>query len=82
MSEEKRVIQDMSFEEALAELETIVKTLEAGGQALDDSIAHYERGTALKKHCETKLKEAQLKVEKIIGTNEDGSPQTEPFEIA
>lgn len=75
-------IKELTFEDALAELETIVKTLEAGGQALDDSIAHYERGTALKKHCEQKLKEAQLKVEKIIGTNDDSSPQTEPFDVA
>lgn len=72
-------IESMSFEEALVELERIVKQLEAGGQALEASITHYERGTQLKAHCEKKLKEAQLKVEKIIGANDDGTLRKEPF---
>jgi exodeoxyribonuclease VII small subunit len=56
----------MSFEDALRELEQIVHKLEAGDVPLDDSIRIYERGAALKAHCETKLKEAELKVEKIV----------------
>jgi exodeoxyribonuclease VII small subunit len=56
----------LSFEEALAELEKIVRNLEDGKVRLDEAVAAYERGAALKRHCEKKLKEASLKVEKII----------------
>jgi exodeoxyribonuclease VII small subunit len=59
-------IAAMSFEEAMAELEAIVRRLEEGSAKLDDAIAAYERGTALKRHCEAKLQEAQLRVEKIV----------------
>ena len=73
-------IKKMSFEEALAELETIVERLEGGQAKLDDAIGAYERGAALKQHCETKLREAQDKVEKIrLGA--DGSVSAEPAEI-
>lgn len=61
----------MSFEEALSELEEIVKSLETGKASLENSITSYERGVALKKHCEKKLKEAQTKIEKIA-INENG----------
>ena len=59
-------IASMSFEDALRELEQIVHKLEAGDVPLEDSIRIYERGAALKAHCETKLKEAELTVEKIV----------------
>ncbi len=59
-------ISTMSFEAALLELEQIVVKLEAGDVALEDSIRIYERGAALRAHCEAKLKEAELKVEKIV----------------
>lgn len=72
-------IQTLSFESALAELETIVRSLESGTAALEDSITCYERGIALKNHCETKLREAQAKIEKItIGP--DGKVGTTPFD--
>jgi exodeoxyribonuclease VII small subunit len=58
----------MSFEEALEELEAIVRQLEAGKGRLDDAIGSYERGAALKQHCEKKLTEAKAKVEKITLT--------------
>lgn len=58
-------ISKMSFEDALAALEKIVNDLEAGRAPLAESISLYERGVSLKNHCESKLKEAQLKVEKI-----------------
>ena len=58
----------LSFEQALAELEKIVQQLERGDVALEDSIRAYERGAALKAHCEAKLKDAQLKVEQIVLT--------------
>jgi exodeoxyribonuclease VII small subunit len=59
-------IAAMSFEQALAELEQIVGRLESGQAPLEDSIRFYERGAALKAHCEAKLKEASLRVEKIV----------------
>ena len=58
-------IVKMSFEDALAELEEIVRTLEGGKGKLEEAITAYERGAQLKVHCEKKLKEAQAKVEKI-----------------
>ncbi|MEM6781171.1 MAG: exodeoxyribonuclease VII small subunit [Pseudomonadota bacterium] len=70
-------IEKMSFEESLAELETIVGSLESGKAPLEESITAYERGIALKKHCETKLREAQSKIEKIT-INEDGTVNAEP----
>ncbi|WP_259783195.1 exodeoxyribonuclease VII small subunit [Aestuariispira ectoiniformans] len=58
-------IDAMGFEQALQELETIVKALESGSVSLDESINAYERGAALKRHCEKKLAEARMRVEKI-----------------
>lgn len=72
-------IADMSFEEALAALETVVGQLEGGQVPLEASIALYERGDALKKHCEARLKEAELKVQKIVGS-EGGEPDLAPFD--
>ncbi len=63
-------IADLPFERALAELEEIVRRLERGDVPLEDSIAIYERGEALKKHCEGLLKRAEARIEKItIGPN-------------
>ncbi len=59
-------IAAMSFEDALAELDGIVQSLESGQADLDDAIRAYERGTALKTHCEKKLAEAKAKIEKIV----------------
>lgn len=56
----------MSFESALKELEAIVSRLEQGEVDLEDSIALYERGQALKIHCEKKLKSAETRLEKIV----------------
>ncbi len=58
-------ISSLSFEKALAALEDIVARLEAGKVDLEESIKIYERGEALRKHCETKLKEAEARIEKI-----------------
>ena len=73
-------IAGMSFEEALAELQDLVKRLERGDNKLDDAIKAYERGAALKRHCEAKLREAQLKVEKIV-LSQDGSVGVEPAKL-
>jgi exodeoxyribonuclease VII small subunit len=59
-------VEDLSFETALHELETIVAKLEQGEVELDASIALYERGQALKTHCEAKLKDAEGRLEKIV----------------
>ena len=64
MSDQKP-IEDMSFEEAIRELETVVGQLDRGDVALEDSIKLYERGAALKARCEAKLKEAEEKVAAI-----------------
>ena len=69
--------QSLSFEKALAELEEIVRKLESGSVDLEESIALYERGAALKAHCEAKLKTAQEKIEKIV-VSADGKPKAEP----
>ncbi len=58
-------VENLSFEEALQKLEEIVQKLEAGTVTLEESISYYERGASLKKHCESKLKAATLRVEKI-----------------
>ena len=70
-------IDAMSFEEALKELEEIVRRLEAGDVELEKSIEIYERGAKLKAHCEARLKSAELKIEQIV-QGKDGKPSTEP----
>ncbi|MGB0907246.1 MAG: exodeoxyribonuclease VII small subunit [Maricaulaceae bacterium] len=72
-------VKEMSFEAALAELEGIVAKLERGDASLEDSINIYQRGALLKAHCEGKLKDAQLKVEKIV-LKSDGQAETQPFD--
>ena len=72
-------IETLSFEGALKELEAIVARLEQGDVDLEDSIALYERGQALKSLCETKLKAAEGRLEKIV-MGADGRPQLETME--
>ena len=73
-------IASLSFEQALAQLERIVAELESGRTDLEQSIEAYERGSKLKAHCEAKLKEAQLRVEKIV-IGPSGQPRVEPAEF-
>ncbi len=73
-------ISALSFEDALEELETIVKRLESGQSKLDDAIGAYERGSLLKAHCEAKLREAQARVEKISKAA-DGALSAEPTDL-
>lgn len=73
-------ISELSFEAALDELEKIVAQLESGKAPLQESIAIYERGEALKRHCETLLKQAEARIEKIT-LAKDGAPVgTEPLD--
>ena len=76
----EKPVNEMSFEEAMAELEAVVGQLERGEVALDQSIALYERGAALKARCEVKLREAEEKVAQIT-LDANGAPTgTTPVE--
>jgi len=74
-------VETLSFETALKELEEIVSRLEQGEVDLEDSIALYERGQALKAHCEQKLKAAEGRLEKIV-LGASGPAGTEPMDAA
>lgn len=74
-------IAGLSFEKALAQLEEIVAKLESGKVDLEQSIAIYERGEALKAQCEKQLKDAEARIEKIT-LRPDGTPSgTEPLDV-
>lgn len=79
-NEDARDIASMSFEDALLELETIVRRLEEGTAKLDEAIAAYERGAALKRHCERKLEEAKARVDTVIAGS-DGQLSAEPARL-
>ena len=72
-------IAGLSFEDALAELEQIVRGLEDGKQKLEDSLSAYERGALLRRHCEAKLAEAETRVQAIV-QRADGSLGAKPLE--
>lgn len=78
MTEAKK-IKDLSFEEALSELEQIVSSLETGQMPLEEAIEGYSRGSELKLHCEKKLQQAKLKVEKLQ-LKENGELNAEAFD--
>lgn len=63
---EADAVKALSFEAALSELDAIVKKLEGGSAKLEEAIADYERGAALRRHCEAKLAEAEQKVQAIV----------------
>ena len=71
-------IEKMSFEKAMAELETIVSDLENGSIELEESIEKYQRGIQLKKHCDQKLKEANMKIDQIE-IDKNGNVTEKPF---
>ncbi|MBY0291755.1 MAG: exodeoxyribonuclease VII small subunit [Alphaproteobacteria bacterium] len=73
-------VDPISFEEALKELETIVRRLEEGKTSLEDAISSYERGATLRVYCEKKLKDARLRVEQIV-VNTDGTLMTKPVNL-
>jgi exodeoxyribonuclease VII small subunit len=73
-------IKEMSFERALKELETIVSRLERGDVELEESINIYERGEALREHCDRLLRQAESRVEKLV-VGADGTPRSaEPLD--
>ena len=69
----QKKVGNISFEEALTELESIVQKLESGQVKLEEAVNAYEKGIQMQKICEEKLKEAQMKVEKLI-LNKEGKP--------
>lgn len=71
-------LEKLGFEEALQQLELIVRDLEGGKIKLDEAVEAYEKAVALKKICEARLKAAQLKIE-LIETGSDGQPTLKPF---
>lgn len=71
-----KAVKDLSFEEALEELETIVRRLEEGKTGLEEAIKAYERGAQLRIHCEKKLRDAKMRVDKIV-VNENGTISTQ-----
>jgi exodeoxyribonuclease VII small subunit len=73
-------IAKLGFEDALKQLEDIVRDLESGKGKLEDAITSYERGAALKQHCERKLAEAQMKIEKIM-LGADGTVKAVPADL-
>ncbi len=73
-------VAGLSFEQALGALEKIVQDLERGQLDLDAAIRAYERGTRLKQHCEGRLREAQLRVDRIT-VNSAGEVSAEPAEL-
>lgn len=76
MSEE----QPAAFEASLAELEDILRGLEDGTASLEESIARYERGVGLLKLCYGQLRDAEVRVSRLAGTDEDGKPVLKPFD--
>lgn len=80
MDEAAPDITGLSYEQALKALEDVVRRLESGDVALDESISLYERGEKLRAHCQARLDAAQARIEKIV-TGPDGVPTgTRPFD--
>jgi len=70
----------LTFEQALADLERIVHDLEDGKISLEDSLARYEQGVALLKQCYGQLRQAEQRIQELLGCDEQGNPLTKPFD--
>lgn len=75
----KEELGKLGFEEALQQLEVLVRDLESGRIKLDDAVEAYEKAVALRNHCEEKLRAARLKIEKIELSRE-GEPSLVPLD--
>ena len=80
MQEAAPEIASMSFEDALRSLEDVVRRLESGEVPLDQSIELYERGEALRAHCQARLDAAQARIEKIVAGPDGRASQSVPFD--
>ena len=74
--------EPQTFEQALAELERIVRDLEDGRTGLEESLSRYEQGVALLKRCYGQLRQAEHRIQELIGPDAAGNPVTRPFEHA
>jgi len=80
MAETNPDIAAMTFEDALRALEDVVRKLESGEVPLDDSISLYERGEALRRHCQARLDAAQARIERIVAAPDGTAKGTRPFD--
>lgn len=69
MAQDLTPIEDLNYEQALSELEAIVAALEGDERSLQETLAHFERGQALAKHCISLLEKAEMKVQQISGND-------------
>jgi len=82
MAVETPELETLSFEDALRELEGIVRQLEGGEVALEDSISLYEKGEKLRQHCQKRLDAAQARIERIVAGPDGAAIGTQPFDAA
>ena len=82
MADEGTDLSQLSFEDALRALEDVVRRLEGGDVPLDESIGLYERGEALRRHCQARLDAAQARIDKIIQGPDGKASGTVPFDAA
>jgi exodeoxyribonuclease VII small subunit len=68
------------FEQALSELERILRDLEDGTTTLEDALARYERGVGLLRHCYAQLRDAEQRIQQLAGLSADGKPDLKPFD--
>jgi exodeoxyribonuclease VII small subunit len=80
MPEPTPTVPPVKFEQALGELEKILRELEDGTTTLEDALARYERGVTLLKSCYSQLQSAEQKIRQLTGVSEDGTPELKPFE--
>lgn len=80
MAETAPDIAALTFEDALRALEDVVRKLESGEVPLDDSISLYERGEALRRHCQARLDAAQARIERIVAGPDGAATGTQPFD--
>lgn len=80
MMDAQAEIAALSFEDALRQLEEVVRKLESGDVPLDESIGLYERGDALRQHCQKRLDAAQARIEAIVADREGRATGTRPFD--
>ena len=73
---------NLTFEQALARLDEIVRQLEDGGAGLEESLAHYEQGVGLLKQCYAQLRQAEQRIQLLAGLDDDGKPILKPFDHA
>jgi exodeoxyribonuclease VII small subunit len=73
-------LDKLTFEQALAELDRIVRELEDGGTGLEESLARYEEGVGLLKHCYSQLRQAEQRIQLLAGVDDDGTPILKPFD--